>query len=56
MSFFYKATARSSKEKRVMQILCFMQQDTTILSIAKAMLDDWQNDTCVGKYLKTIFE
>ena len=20
------------------------------------MLDDWQNDTCVGKYLKTIFE
>ena len=26
------------------------------LRIAKAMLDDWQNDTCVGKYLKTIFE
>ena len=25
------------------------------LRIAKAMLDDWQNDTCVGKYLKTIF-
>ena len=24
------------------------------LRIAKAMLDDWQNDTCVGKYLKTI--
>ena len=22
------------------------------LRIAKAMLDDWQNDTCVGKYLK----
>ena len=20
------------------------------------MLDDWQNDTCVGKYLKTIFD
>jgi len=24
------------------------------LRIAKAMLDDWKNDTCVGKYLKTI--
>jgi len=26
------------------------------LRIAKAMLDDWQKDTCVGKYLKTIWE
>jgi hypothetical protein len=26
------------------------------LRIAKAMLDDWQNDTCAGKYLKTIHE
>ena len=26
------------------------------LRIAKAMLDDWQNDTCVGKYLKTIYK
>ena len=26
------------------------------LRIAKAILDDWQNDTCVGKYLKTIRE
>jgi CubicO group peptidase (beta-lactamase class C family) len=26
------------------------------LRIAKAMLDDWHNDTCVGKYLKTIHE
>ena len=26
------------------------------LRIAKAMLDDWENDTCVGKYLKTIHE
>ena len=24
------------------------------LRIAKAMLDDWQNDTCVGKYLKKL--
>jgi len=26
------------------------------LRIAKAMLDDWQNDTCVGQYLKTIHD
>ena len=26
------------------------------LRIAKAMLDDWQNDTCEGKYLKSLFE
>ena len=26
------------------------------LRIGKAILDDWQNDTCVGKYLKTLFE
>ena len=26
------------------------------LRIAKAMLDDWQNDPCVGQYLKTIHE
>ena len=26
------------------------------LRIAKAILDDWRNDTCFGKYLKTIYE
>ena len=26
------------------------------LRIARAMLHDWQNDTCEGKYLKSIFE
>jgi len=26
------------------------------LRIAKTMLDDWQNDTCAGQYLKTIHE
>lgn len=24
------------------------------LRVAKAIMDDWQNDTCVGKYLKTL--
>ena len=26
------------------------------LRIAKAIMDDWQNDTCVGKYLKRIYK
>jgi hypothetical protein len=26
------------------------------LRVAKAIMDDWQNDTCVGKYLKTLNE
>ena len=26
------------------------------LRIAKTMMDDWNNNTCVGKYLKTIYE
>ena len=26
------------------------------LRIAKAMLNDWENDTCAGQYLKTIHE
>ena len=26
------------------------------LRIAKTMMDDWNNDTCVGKYLKTMYE
>ena len=26
------------------------------LRISKAMLDDWQNETCVGKYLKTLYK
>lgn len=26
------------------------------LRIARAMLDDWKSDTCVGKYLKTVYK
>jgi len=26
------------------------------LRISKTMMDDWHNDTCAGKYLKTIYE
>jgi len=46
-------TARSD-EKSLMHMFFTTRYD--YLRIAKAMLDDWQNDTCVGKYLKTIHE
>ena len=52
--FFYKVRG-SSKEKGNANIM-FYATRYDYLRIAKAMLDDWQNDTCVGKYLKTIFE
>ena len=39
-----------------MEDILFMQIDMIILRIAKAMMDHWNNDTCVGKYLKTIYE
>ena len=52
--FFYRVPG-SSKERGNANIMFFATR-YDYLRIAKAMLDDWQNDTCVGKYLKTIFE
>jgi len=52
--FFYKVP-NSSKEKGDANNMFFATR-YDYLRIAKAMLDDWQNDTCVGKYLKTIFD
>ena len=51
---FYKTTARPKKEGNAN--IQFYATRYDYLRIAKAMLDDWQNDTCEGKYLKTIFE
>ena len=34
----------------------FLASRYDYLRIAKAMMDDWNNDTCVGKYLKTIYK
>ena len=52
--FFFKVP-NSSAEKGDANVM-FYASRYDYLRIAKAMLDDWQNDTCVGKYLKTIFE
>ena len=46
-------TARKD-EKSLMHM--FFTTRYNYLRIAKAMLDDWQNDTCVGQYLKTIHD
>ena len=51
--FFYKTTARPKKEGNANIMFYATRYD--YLRIAKAMLDDWQNDTCEGKYLKSIF-
>ena len=34
----------------------FLANRYDYLRIAKTMMDDWQNDTCAGKYLKTIYK
>ena len=51
--FFYKTTFRPRKEGNANIMFYATRYD--YLRIAKAMLDDWQNDTCEGKYLKSIF-
>jgi hypothetical protein len=50
---FYKTTDHPKKEGNANIMFYATRYD--YLRIAKAMLDDWQNDTCEGKYLKTIF-
>jgi len=52
--FFYKTSFRPRKEGNANIMFYATRYD--YLRIAKAMLDDWQNDTCEGKYLKDIFE
>tara|TARA_Y100001958_G_scaffold91124_1_gene62120 strand:+ start:135 stop:1529 length:1395 start_codon:yes stop_codon:yes gene_type:complete len=52
--FFFKVP-KSSAEKGDANIM-FYATRYDYLRIGKAMLDDWQKDTCVGKYLKTLFE
>ena len=52
--FFFK-TNNSTRQSGNVNIQ-FYATRYDYLRIAKAMLDDWQNDTCEGKYLKNIFE
>ena len=54
-SVIFWKVKNSSKEKGNANNMFFATR-YDYLRIAKAVLDDWQNDTCVGKYLKTIWE
>jgi hypothetical protein len=44
------------KKKMEMDIPNIMATRFDYLRIAKAIMDDYQNGTCVGKYLKEIYE
>ena len=52
-SFFFNVEAATSSDRSLYGALSVTRYD--YLRIAKAMLDDWQNDTCEGKFLKDIF-
>ena len=54
-SVIFWKVKNSSKEKGNANNM-FYATRYDYLRIAKAMLDDWQKDTCVGKYLKTIWD
>ena len=51
----YKRIKNSKKEERIANTMFFATR-YDYLRIAKSILDDWNNDTCMGKYLKKIYE
>ena len=58
-SVFFSKTIRrsySDKEKGEYGRYSFYADRYDYLRIAKSIMDHWNNDTCVGKYLKNIYE
>ena len=53
-SILYGETSRREENGNGHQNISATRFD--YLRIAKAVMDDYQNDTCVGKYLKEIYE
>ena len=51
---FAEPRTSTSEDRAITSTLLVTRYD--YLRIAKAMLDDWQNDTCEGKYLKSLYE
>ena len=51
---FFKHPASTKKVGNANSMFFATRYD--YLRIAKSMLDDWQNDTCMGKYLKTLYK
>ncbi len=55
-SVYLQRSKKYSKTDFVSARYSFYANRYDFLRIAKTMMDDWHNDTCVGKYLKTIYE
>ena len=58
-SVFFHKTIRTrylDQEKGEYGRYSFYANRYDYLRIAKAVMDHWNNDTCVGKYLKTVYE
>ena len=58
-SVFFSKTLRTTytdEEKGEYGRYSFYADRYDYLRIAKSIMDHWNNDTCVGKYLKTIYE
>jgi len=53
---FQKSNRKYAKTDFVSGRYSFYANRYDYLRIAKTMMDDWHNDTCAGKYLKTIYE
>jgi len=51
---FAEPQTSTTEDRAITSTLLVTRYD--YLRIAKAMLDDWQNDTCEGKYLKSLYE
>jgi hypothetical protein len=54
--FFLKIGGHGAKDEDGPGRYSFVADRYDYLRIAKAIMEDWQNDTCVGKYLKTVYE
>ena len=57
-SVFFAKTVRAQDDYRPREIgrYSFYADRYDYLRIAKAIMDHWNNDTCVGKYLKEMYE
>jgi len=53
---FQKSNRKYAITKFISARYSFYANRYDYLRIAKTMMEDWHNDTCAGKYLKTIYE
>ena len=53
---FQRSNRKYAKTNYISARYSFYANRYDYLRIAKTMMEDWHNDTCAGKYLKTIYE